>query len=320
MNHLEGIKLNELKIICENNEILKYSELCKRLNIDYLSSNSKTNQLKNLQSLCDFEIVSNPTRYCFKEYYEGANETIKLMRGKYVPYVEALICSKLSINEMWYATKREIAEELGLANPNLFIALNFKNRLPIAEDLKYDFKSFDRFVDESYNCIRPIIRDALNSMQKRYVININKAYKYKRLSKNRDDIVQWEFCNANSKMGQNLLEIENEVLNNLGYEDNQLLSKSQNEIFYRETNRLAIQRYNIEVFFRCNQIISKKEIAVKEYNQLMIGLNDRIQERIKSLNGLKLLKSNQMENYLADMIRLNPTINYKSIVKRNNRY
>ena len=173
LKRLEGIDINQLKELAETHEPLNYSKLCERLNIKKYSSDSKTAQLKDLEALCSYRVESKPTRYIIEEYYDGALEILDRMRGRFVPYVEAILCSYLSQEETIYLTTRQLAEIAKLANVNFFIALPYQNRRRIGKAMQYDEVNFTAFIDRTYDSvIRPIIRNTLASMQRRNIINI----------------------------------------------------------------------------------------------------------------------------------------------------
>ena len=96
LKRLEGIDINQLKELAETHEPLNYSKLCERLNIKKYSSDSKRAQLKDLEALCSYRVESKPTRYIIEEYYDGALEILDRMKGRFVPYVEAILCSYLA--------------------------------------------------------------------------------------------------------------------------------------------------------------------------------------------------------------------------------
>lgn len=302
LKRLEGINLDELKALSESHEPLPYNKLCERLNIRVKSGNSKGPQLEDLEAICDFHVEENPTRYIIDKYYDGALPVLESMKGKYTPYIEAILCSRLMNEDTIYVTTRQLAEMVSLANINFFVALNYKNRLPISLENKYDVLSLDKFLEETYdNAIRPIVRDALASMERRYIIVQNKAYRYMK----KDDNI-WCYCEANSELGKKFLEVENIVREELRLGDRKYLTRDEWNEFYRRCDICGLQLLGVKTFSRCKQIISKKEIAVKAYGEVCKKLNDNMQNRIRALSGLKDMDKNVKEEFIRDMIDSEP--------------
>ena len=212
LKKLEGINIEVLKELSETHEELNYSKLCEKLNIKKYGGNAKKEQLKDLEALCSYKVESKPTRYIIEEYYDGALEILDRMKGRFVPYVEAILCSYLSQEETIYLTTRQLAEIAKLANVNFFIALPYQNRRRIGKAMQYDEVNFTAFIDRTYDSvIRPIIRNTLASMQRRNIININSAYRYKKAE---DEV--FRYCSSDSDLGRDLLSIENMVKDEIG--------------------------------------------------------------------------------------------------------
>ena len=212
LKKLEGINIEVLKELSETHEELNYSKLCEKLNIKKYGGNAKKEQLKDLEALCSYRVESKPTRYIIEEYYDGALEILDRMRGRFVPYVEAILCSYLTQEETIYLTTRQLAEIAKLANVNFFIALPYQNRRRIGKAMQYNEADFGLFIDRTYDSvIRPIIRNTLASMQRRNIININSAYRYKKAE---DE--GFRYCSSDSDLGRDLLSIENMVKDEIG--------------------------------------------------------------------------------------------------------
>ena len=223
LKKLEGINIEVLKELSETHEELNYSKLCEKLNIKKYGGNAKKEQLKDLEALCSYRVESKPTRYIIEEYYDGALEILDRMRGRFVPYVEAILCSYLSQEETIYLTTRQLAEIAKLANVNFFIALPYQNRRRIGKAMQYDEVNFTAFIDRTYDSvIRPIIRNTLASMQRRNIININSAYRYKKAE---DEV--FRYCSSDSDLGRDLLSIENMVKDEIGCGGQDFLTRYQ---------------------------------------------------------------------------------------------
>ena len=300
LKRLEGIDINQLKELAETHEPLNYSKLCERLNIKKYSSDSKTAQLKDLEALCSYRVESKPTRYIIEEYYDGALEILDRMKGRFVPYVEAILCSYLSQEETIYLTTRQLAEIAKLANVNFFIALPYQNRRRIGKAMQYDEVNFTAFIDRTYDSvIRPIIRNTLASMQRRNIININSAYRYK---KAKDEV--FRYCSSDSDLGRDLLSIENRVKDEIGCGGQDFLTRYQWAEFYRMADIRAKELLGIETFCRCKQIVSTKAIATKNLHDIALRLNNNVIDRINELPTLQCIKAEEKDRYIDDMIKL----------------
>ena len=300
LKRLEGIDINQLKELAETHEPLNYSKLCERLNIKKYSSDSKTAQLKDLEALCSYRVESKPTRYIIEEYYDGALEILDRMRGRFVPYVEAILCSYLSQEETIYLTTRQLAEIAKLANVNFFIALPYQNRRRIGKAMQYNEADFGLFIDRTYDSvIRPIIRNTLASMQRRNIININSAYRYKKAE---DEV--FRYCSSDSDLGRDLLSIENMVKDEIGCGGQDFLTRYQWAEFYRMADIRAKELLGIETFCRCKQIVSTKAIATKNLHDIALRLNNNVIDRINELPTLQCIEAKEKDKYIDDMIRL----------------
>ena len=300
LKKLENINIDELKELAETHEPLNYSKLCERLNIKKYTSNSKTAQLKDLEALCSYRVESRPTRYIIEEYYDGDLEILDRMRGRFVPYVEAILCSYLAQEETIYLTTRQLAEIAKLANVNFFIALPYQNRRRIGKAMQYNEADFGLFIDRTYDSvIRPIIRNTLASMQRRNIININSAYRYKKAE---DEV--FRYCSSDSDLGRDLLSIENMVKDEIGCGGQDFLTRYQWAEFYRVADIRAKELLGIETFCRCKQIVSTKAIATKNLYEIALRLNNNVIDRINELPTLQCIKAEEKDRYIDDMIRL----------------
>lgn len=300
LKKLEGINIEVLKELSETHEELNYSKLCEKLNIKKYGGNAKKEQLKDLEALCSYRVESKPTRYIIEEYYDGALEILDRMRGRFVPYVEAILCSYLSQEETIYLTTRQLAEIAKLANVNFFIALPYQNRRRIGKAMQYDEVNFTAFIDRTYDSvIRPIIRNTLASMQRRNIININSAYRYKKAE---DEV--FRYCSSDSDLGRDLLSIENMVKDEIGCGGQDFLTRYQWAEFYRMADIRAKELLGIETFCRCKQIVSTKAIATKNLYEIALRLNNNVIDRINELPTLQCIEAEEKDKYIDDMIRL----------------
>lgn len=300
LKKLEGINIEVLKELSETHEELNYSKLCEKLNIKKYGGNAKKEQLKDLEALCSYRVESKPTRYIIEEYYDGALEILDRMKGRFVPYVEAILCSYLSQEETIYLTTRQLAEIAKLANVNFFIALPYQNRRRIGKAMQYDEVNFTAFIDRTYDSvIRPIIRNTLASMQRRNIININSAYRYKKAG---DEM--FRYCSSDSDLGRDLLSIENMVKDEIGCGGQDFLTRYQWAEFYRVADIRAKELLEIETFCRCKQIVSTKAIATKNLHDIALRLNNNVIDRINELPTLQCIKAEEKDRYIDDMIKL----------------
>lgn len=306
LKKLEGINIEVLKELSETHEELNYSKLCEKLNIKKYGGNAKKEQLKDLEALCSYRVESKPTRYIIEEYYDGALEILDRMRGRFVPYVEAILCSYLAQEETIYLTTRQLAEIAKLANVNFFIALPYQNRRRIGKAMQYDEVNFTAFIDRTYDSvIRPIIRNTLASMQRRNIININSAYRYKKAE---DEV--FKYCSSDSDLGRDLLSIENMVKDEIGCGGQDFLTRYQWAEFYRMADIRAKELLGIETFCRCKQIVSTKAIATKNLHDIALRLNNNVIDRINELPTLQCIKAEEKDKYIDDMIRLDKPKTY----------
>lgn len=92
------VSINKLKTII--NTELKYKDLCSKLGLKQLGGNSKTKQLQQLESYCNIQKLSKPTRYIITEVYD--EEILALTKitnnDKFQLYFEAALYRKFLEN------------------------------------------------------------------------------------------------------------------------------------------------------------------------------------------------------------------------------
>lgn len=296
IDRLKGINIENLKDLAERRTPMKYSQLCDAIGIQKLTSDSKKAQLDDLAAICDYEIIPNPTRLLITKCYDGSLEIVQRNRGKYTPLIEAILCSALKHNEKIYLTTKQLVEVTKMANVNYFMALRRNEQKKICSRFGYNELEFKEFIYKSYdNVFRPIVRDALRSMEKRSVIIINQAFKYK----NEDGFPV--VVSADTDLGRKFLDIENRVKAELGYADKQYTMSFDWDRYNQICRAYAMKELGIDGFYRCKEIISKKEIAVRRLNELQSALNVNVRKRIE---GCLMLPD--ISHFCDDMIDIEP--------------
>lgn len=310
-NHLENINLSALDKLAETHEPISYAKLCSRLGIKYLTSDSKQSQLDMLNTICLYHKESN--KYIIDEYYSSFAPSMCNGKSKYVPYIEAVLCSLLKIDEEAFLTSSEILLACKIINDNFTKARNRKNRLAICNKQNYEIVDFDCFVDNTYTKILlPIVRSALLSLQRRKVISIAESYRYKiEISK---DIIVVKNAAYGSEIFQQLLEVEYEAKELLKIQDKKYLNVYEADEYYRVCNMLAKDKYGIISFYNSKQIVTKKEIVTKELNKLCSELNIAVGDKVMNSKYLDSLTGEFKKMMVNDMLSLDPGVSYSELI------
>ena len=120
---------------------LKYHELCKELDIPRVGTRQKEKQLRELLMYCDFDILSNPTRYIVKEVYEEEVKAFEKINGnnKYQMMFDAVVYQYFIENngEPIYASTLDMLKLFSEVNENFVYTCSAENMAKLGEDFIY---------------------------------------------------------------------------------------------------------------------------------------------------------------------------------------
>lgn len=299
---------------------MKLKDLCERYNVPYDSAHTKL-CLSKLSKLCEF--TKNGRDYTIiREYTE--EEKFALSNAKFSEYITDLLIKQLSLTAKNVYTYIELYENMGMVNSfyksaraNIYSKDEYKAFYEVNK-FSYDFSQFDadngmteynivesnlrKFFFTSNKLLKEIVRNSLNSMQKRRLIYWKPTY---RLYKKRQDSPPIQHDCTTEEAGQ-ILDWENEALTIVGYKSKWFGNDEKaNNTFHDYVNSkikenfgydyygdaidftLAIESiqkeaYKIDCRRLLNQNVQTKLLESKEMDNIIRSLNKQfIQEYIK---------------------------------------
>lgn len=281
-------------------EIKNYKELCKILDLPEVGGKQKQLQLNNLSRFCLLD--KKGVKYIVKEIYENPMEKQDKRaagnRAVFVKYIEAILLNYFIHQNQTRCnfTKKQLWDILGMINENF--NLYYERKLSVdrlkAIDYRINQWQVDNFYGRTRNKLNDITKSALNSLQKRKLIEWTEVIVAKKTLPNGkpywfDVEKDWQI--------QRVLECEYEALVELG-------CKSLNEVIYNKNKNI-----NIDVYTKTrNRILSEKlgwDFIFRKYSvicnnkYLETGLRENEKDLRRFLNH-KIIEvlDEQAEHYL----------------------
>ena len=129
-------RLKEIK-----GEELKYSQLCKKLNLKIKTGNAKVSQLNDLQMYCQLNKLDGPTRYMVEEVYDDVVLGLGILNknNKYQLLFEAAIYQAFLNNngEPLWVSNMEMLRLFQEVNENFSYACNSEVMRKLGEEFAY---------------------------------------------------------------------------------------------------------------------------------------------------------------------------------------
>lgn len=271
--------MNELYLL-EVKEYKNYKELCKALNWNIKTGNSKIAQQRQLSSVCKWHKQGN--KIVITEIYTEPREKID-NRGnkghntsKYMEAIDILKSIFTTKNEYIY-TFNELCRLVGFTNNNFSVIEETKK---ISNYLGINIETIEDFLNDTKTRLRNTIETSLNNLQKQGCISW--CYKY-----NMQDLNgKWHIATPEEE--QQIKECIDFCIEDMGYKNKQdvYLHKKSKEM-YKKVNKILENEYICKLCYRCyvinvNNIEQQNNINV---NNLKNILNEKlINACVKSLN------------------------------------
>lgn len=315
----EEINLDRLRVLGVTHEPLSYKELCEELEMKPKSGDSKIAQLNGLKTICDYHITSRPTRYIIDKYYEEYAAPLMNDKAKYVPYVETILCALLTTGEPIIASISDLMIMCRIVNNNFKAARIKNNQANIAEGRNVSLVDLQFFVDITYgNILAPIIRSALNSMEKRKVIKIAPAYRYKQyIDEQKKNFIMLPAA-FDSQMFKAFHDIEYAARKELGLENKRYIPNDMINAYRLLCNQKTREQFhNIEYFYSCKEIVTQKKIIESALPSAYTNLNVAVGQRVMTAKSLDDLTMTVRKILSKDMLSLDPAVDYKKFLGKN---
>lgn len=156
---------------------LKYNQLCGQLNLKIKSSNTKTRQLEDLQTFCQLDKLSSPTRYMVTEVYDKAVLGLKALHqnNKYQLLFEAAIYQSFikNNNEPLWLSNMEMLKLFQEVNENFAYACNPQLMKKMGPEYIY----MTNMSQTVYRILRQWTKRRIEFMAKREVVLLTTGYR-----------------------------------------------------------------------------------------------------------------------------------------------
>lgn len=275
------------------NKSIRYKELCEALCIERQRGSKLQKQMNDL--LKDFEIVKDGREYTIIKYYTEKDRLDKLYFDNIKSHVEMLICTLLTYPTIIDSRKidmSEFLEVLSIVNKDYNITKYGENKRYATELLDIDDISYtDIFFNETDTMFSRIIRDSLNELQDKKIIEYDKYSvlvkkifneKGKWIDKEEYELLlDWE--------RKAILTCQNEVLTDMGY-------TKESQIF--ADGDIAKKRYRDEVAKRlnCDYFHNRYKLIINTNHILEYTIKDQIERKKVEKACNKLVKKKVMES------------------------
>lgn len=266
---------NKIRSRLSLGESLTYKDLCKKLDLQYVSGNQKKYQLKDLQRYLDFENVNR--KLIITNIYDEvlAKETRVASNAIYVKYIECILLSCLAKQPGYkvYKTNNELYYILGMVTDKFEeYAKSCNYNLLVDDVIKYTdvVEFFERCRSNFYD----ILTSSLKSLENRLLIQHEKIYM----------ICKWDNGNyikheATDDETSKILEIKRKVMLNFGAEiEFQIYINNKTDQYYKDLDKQFKEEFGWDKVYKTNKIIySQKNIIevlpddVLKWQQLMLN-------------------------------------------------
>lgn len=331
-SHIESLNINGLYNLINSDKLYGYREFCRILEIPILSSGSASQdkQLKELSMICEYEKENR--KYHFIRMRTEDEIMLYNERAIYSPLIEYIIsekfcseqCSDKMVDGILFLSMPQLLVWTGMVNENFNeirtgdqayetrMAVHFINRG------KFNTGDLKMFVNVSYkDILKPIMRDALKSLDNKKSITIQKGFKL--FVKNIDGHILYKPVTATSSIGKEILHICAEVFTELGIKNTRELYTNKRNLsrsYYERCNEICSERLGYDGFYDCYAIIVDKSRTRYNMNVLQNELNKRIRDRIRNAKQLNSLSVKSKENMIDAVIALNTQYDFKDDRKK----
>ncbi len=320
-SNIDGLNYEELQKIYGNQEKLNYRELCKRINIEEKSGNSKIKQMRELSGV--FKYKKDGYKFIITEICDREVVDLFNNRSIYIPYIEILLSSifeKNNTDELFFSVK-EIMKNTGMINKNFneIVGGDIKTKARfVAKAHGYDINNFYEYCNKGYNSIlKPIVKSALNSMKNRKSIEIIDAYKAYRGN-------YYKYISVEDELGKEIFKIEGDVMTELGINGTNELYGSKiylRDNYYRRCNEVFRNKcknedifkdndWNFLGFYRCYKIIINKKRLSYNISELKREFNNIIQNKMFRTKTLNFLTGKELDEFVKATIDIKSQNDY----------
>lgn len=326
---LEGLKPEAFYKLINSDKLYGYREFCRILGIPIAPSGSTSQfrQLDMINMLCEYE--KENSKFRFIRMRDERDIEVFQHQATYTHLIKCSLAKALLneetqgkfINGILYITMPKLMEMCGMVNKNfneIRNASNFKT-WTIAMMHRDEFgkhgqgsDQLKRFVNVSYDVIKPLMRDAIKSMDNEFSLSVQRAY-VAYIKKDDGHIINKHFL-ITSDEGKALFEICGNVLTEMDIENMRDLHFSNQhkiEQYYNRCNELCGEQLGYDGFYECYAIVlnqNRMEYMLKtSYSK---ALNLKVQDRLYEAKQFEELGNKFKRNLINATIALDTTYDF----------
>lgn len=325
---LEGLDWDALQKLVKTDKLYGYREFCRILNLKILGSGSSSQlkQLNELSMICEYEKVNS--KYRFLRMRSSDEITLYKERSVFTPLIEYCLSEKflnmkknndLHIqNGILFFSMSNLLLWCGMVHENYQFMRQgdnkFDKKLAICIKHGFNLSELSKFLTVSYdNILKPIVRNALKSMDNKKSITIQKGFKVYRYVDNGRKVIKNVL--ATSSLGQQLEHIIADVYTEFRITNTQelfFMSNEQRQQLYDRCNFLCSSELGYDGFYDCYAIIINEYRTRYNISVLKKELNKRTQRRILDSKFLDDIHTKSRKDFVATMIALDSNVNFRN--------
>lgn len=307
-------------------------EMCEKYNIQYDSKHSQKIQ-KKLSKMCEY--VKNGRDYIVVREYSDI-EKFMANSTKFSDYMTNLVIKELSISQKNRYTFSEMFVKMGMVNQSYITS---KNKLysDNPKDIENEVKKFTykiedtendygiteynvveinlkKFFGHSTKLLKEIIKNSLDSMQKKRYIFWKQTYRMYR--KTEDGVVEYKDCTIDE--AGHILHWENEALGLVGYSNKWFGNdKEAKEEFSNYVNAKIKQNYGYTWYVEAMDLtLAQGTIdSVAKQIDCEILLNQNVQNKLTDSKEMGDIIKNLNEQFVKEYINIEKTLDIEQTGK-----
>lgn len=307
-------------------------EMCERFGVNYDNKHPERTR-KNLSKMCEY--VKNGRDYIVVREY---NDIEKFMANstKFSDYMTNLVVKELSISQKNRYTFSEMFVKMGMVNQSYITS---KNKLysDNPKDIENEVKKFTykiedaendygiteynvveinlkKFFGHSTKLLKEIIKNSLDSMQKKRYIFWKQTYRMYR--KTEDGVVEYKDCTIDE--AGHILHWENEALGLVGYSNKWFGNdKEAKEKFSNYVNTKIKQNYGYTWYVEAMDLtLAQGTIdSVAKQIDCEILLNQNVQNKLTDSKEMGDIIKNLNEQFVKEYINIEKTLDIEQTGK-----
>ncbi len=307
---------------------LKYTPLCKALDIPIKSGGAKVNQLEELELYCDIQRLDNPTRYIINKVHDS--NLLKILnyeKNRFQLLFDAAIYKAMLDNDgkPLYLSGLDRLELLQQVNDNFGYTFDFKSLIKIGPEYAY-MNEMGLIV---YRVLNQWCKRRLETMAKSCIILMSDGFRLYKEHQGQYGKYKTHFdVPYNSDIEKECQKIYESVYNNFmpdKMSNGQFYNRAGYNKFNGEIQRAIRENFNNEYCDLKKVIILRfpdkewiKEKLIKTYAELesFQELNDESIRRIQATKQLNKFTGEERDKFIEVNMSLNPPISFKEELKK----